>query len=57
MKPRLPWDGFVFVTQRRYKELEDRDYELSLRARMEDCANIEAWDGFAREEREGGETL
>jgi hypothetical protein len=36
MKPRLLWDGFVFVTPKRYRELEDRDYELSLRAQMED---------------------
>lgn len=26
----------MFVAPRRYKELEDRDYELSLRAQIED---------------------
>jgi hypothetical protein len=28
MKPRILWGGFVFVTPERYKELEDRDYDL-----------------------------
>ncbi|KAH8756956.1 hypothetical protein BGZ57DRAFT_859474 [Hyaloscypha finlandica] len=36
MRPRLLWDGFVFVTPERYKELEDRDYDLSLQAQFEE---------------------
>ncbi|PMD60620.1 uncharacterized protein K444DRAFT_629118 [Hyaloscypha bicolor E] len=36
MRPRMLWDGFVFVTPERYKELEDRDYDLSLQAQFEE---------------------
>jgi hypothetical protein len=36
MRPRLLWDGFVFVTPERYKELEDRDCDLSLQAQFEE---------------------
>jgi hypothetical protein len=36
MCPRMLWDGFVFVTPERYKELEDRDYDLSLQAQFEE---------------------
>ncbi|PMD32754.1 hypothetical protein L207DRAFT_536049 [Hyaloscypha variabilis F] len=42
MKPRILWGGFVFVTPERYKELEDRDYDLGLRAQPD---YIGKWQG------------
>ncbi|KAE9382064.1 hypothetical protein N431DRAFT_440853 [Stipitochalara longipes BDJ] len=35
MKLRLLWDGFVFVTPKRYKELEDKDHDLGVRAQRD----------------------
>lgn len=35
MKPRLLWDGFVFVTPERYGELEDQEYDLSMQVQRD----------------------